>query len=317
MSSTDHTKAAKSAKVKSKFSLAFLAPKYWGIWLGVILLLPWAFAPWPVQRMLGRAIGRLLWNMLKSRRKTTLTNLKVCFPDLSEQDYQRMGLDVFENMGIGIFESITAWYNPKRFNGKVSISGVEHVTQAQAEGRGVLLLGLHSTLLDAGGLLCSYYFDSDVVYRPQNNPMLEWLIYGSRSRLYQNQIDHKNIRLLARCLKDKHSIWYTPDQDFGLKQGVMAPFYGVPAATVTAQRRLIKMTNAAAVSLHFYREDDKKPHYHIRISPALENYPTADEVADATTVNQLLEQQINLAPTQYMWFHRRFKTRPEGYPPIY
>ncbi len=304
-------------KTIPQFSSAFLAPKYWGIWLGICLLLPWAFAPWIVQRTLGRALGRLLWNVLKSRRKTTLTNLKVCYPNLSVTDYQQMGLEVFENMGVGIFETVTAWYNPKRFNGKVSISGLEHLQQAQQNGRGILLLGLHSTLLDAGGLLCSYYFDVDVVYRPQNNPMLDWLIYRSRGKIYHHQIDHNNIRLLVRCLKDKHIIWYSPDQDFGLKQGVMAPFYGIPAATVTAQRRLINMTQAAVMSLHFYRSEDQKPHYHIRITPALDNYPTQDEVADATTSNQLMQQQIDLAPTQYMWFHRRFKTRPEGYPPIY
>ncbi|XID74542.1 LpxL/LpxP family Kdo(2)-lipid IV(A) lauroyl/palmitoleoyl acyltransferase [Alkanindiges sp. WGS2144] len=306
-----------STPAEPRFSPRFLAPKYWGIWLGVFLLLPWAFMPWPVQRTLGAAIGRLLWKVLKSRRKTTLTNLRVCYPGLGDIEYQHMGREVFENMGIGIFESLTAWYNPQRFNGKVSISGLEHLQQAQHNERGILLLGLHSTLLDAGGLLCSYYFDTDVVYRPQNNPMLDWLIYRSRSTIYDQQIDHDNIRLLVRRLKEKHIVWYSPDQDFGLKQGVMAPFYGVPAATVTAQRRLIKMTNAAVMSLHFYRQDSKKPHYHIHITPALENYPTHDEIADATTSNHLVEQQLDLAPTQYMWFHRRFKTRPEGYPPVY
>jgi KDO2-lipid IV(A) lauroyltransferase len=300
-----------------KFSIAFLAPKYWGIWLAIMLLMPWIYAPWIVQRTLGRIIGQLFWKAFKSRRKTTLTNLRVCYPGLSEDEYQRMGLDVFENMGIGIFESVTAWYNPKRFNGKVSISGLEHLQQAQAEQRGVLLLGLHSTLLDAGGLLCSYYFKPDAVYRPQNNLMLEWLIYRSRRSIFDQQIDRDNIRLLVRRLKDKHLVWYSPDQDFGLKQGIMAPFFGVPAATVTAQRRLAKMTSAAVVSLHFYRENDQKPHYQIHIKPALQNYPTHDELADAITTNQLIEQQLNLAPTQYMWFHRRFKTRPEGYSRIY
>lgn len=300
-----------------QFSAAFLAPKYWGIWLGILLLLPWVYAPWLIQRSLGRALGRLLWKALKSRRKTTLTNLRVCYPGLSEAEYQRMGLEVFENMAIGIFESLTAWYNPKRFNGKVSISGLEHLQQAQAEQRGILLLGLHSTLLDAGGLLCSYYFTPDVVYRPHNNPMLDWLIYRSRHTIYDQQIDRNNIRLLVRRLKDKKIIWYSPDQDFGLKQGVMAPFYGVPAATVTAQRRLVTMTNAAVMSVHFYRQDDQKPHYRLHITPALQNYPSSDEVADATTCNQLIEQQLNLSPTQYMWFHRRFKTRPDGYTRIY
>ena len=306
-----------SDKTIPQFSSAFLAPKYWGIWFGMFLLLPWAFAPWPVQRGLGRAIGRLLWKSLKSRRKTTLTNLKVCYPGLLEQEYQQMGLEVFENMAIGIFETISAWYNPKRFHGKVSISGLEHLQQAQAEDRGILILGLHSTLLDAGGLMFSQYCDFAGMYRPQNNPMLNWLVYRSRSTIFKTQIPYNKSRVLVQRLIDKQIAWYSPDQDYGLKYGVMAPFFGVPAASVTAQRRFVETSNATVLTLHFYRDNDKTQHYHLHLTPALKNYPSQDEVADATIINQLMEQQINLAPTQYMWFHRRFKTRPEGYPSIY
>lgn len=306
-----------SDKIRPKFSYAFYAPKYWGIWLGIFLLLPWAFAPWPVQRGLGRAIGRLLWKTLKSRRKTTLTNLKVCYPELSAQKHQEMGREVFENMGIGIFETITAWYNPKRFHDKMTISGLEHLQQAQEEGHGALMLGLHSTLLDAGGLIFRHYSDIATMYRPQNNSLLDWLVFRSRNKIFDTQIAHSDSRLLVKCLSNKGVVWYSPDQDFGLKYGVMAPFFGVPAATITAQRRFVEVSNAKAMSLHFYRDDDQKQHYHIHITPALENYPTQDELADAITINQLMEQQITLAPTQYMWFHRRFKTRPDGYPPIY
>lgn len=307
----------KKESAEPTFSAKFLAPHYWGFWLGILLLLPLAYAPWVVQRLVGRNLGRLLWKTLKSRRQTTLTNLKLCYPNRSEEEYECMGLDVFENMGMGIFESMTAWYNPRHFLGKSSIAGLEHLLEAQRRGKGVILLGLHSTLLDAGGMLCSQYFRVDVVYRPQNNPLLEWLIYRSRKPIYGTQIGHDNIRSLIRSLKEKHIVWYSPDQDFGLKQGVMAPFFGIDAATVTAQRRLVKMTGAAILSVYFYRVDDKKPHYQVQITPVIENYPSDDEVFDATRSNQLMEQQINLAPTQYMWFHRRFKTRPKGYPPIY
>jgi KDO2-lipid IV(A) lauroyltransferase len=300
-----------------KFSSRFLAPKYWGIWLGVFFLLPLAFMPWLVQRSVGRGLGRLLWRALKSRRKTTLTNLRVCYPHLSEQDHQRMGREVFDNMGIGFFESLTAWYNPRRFEHKVSISGLEYLNQAQHNQQGILLIGVHSTLLDAGGMLCTHYFKADAVYRPQNNPMLNWLVFRSRAPIYGTQIDRDNIRLLVRRLKEQHVVWYAPDQDYGLKQGIMAPFFGVHAATITAHRRLIKMSNAVVISVGFYRSDDHKPHYQVVLTPILQHYPTDDELADATLTNKILETQINHAPTQYMWFHRRFKTRPEGYPPIY
>ena len=182
----------------------------------------------------------------------------------------------------------------------------------------VLGVDIFTKLLDAGGYLCAQYFEPDVVYRPQNNPLLDMLIYRCRATIYANQIDHDDMRGLVRNLKNGHAIWYSPDQDFGLKQGVMAPFFGVPAATVTAHRRLLKMTKAAAIPLYFYRHGDiKNPKYHVLIEPPVENLPSADELDDATRVNQIIERQLRIAPTQYMWFHRRFKTRPQGYDSIY
>ncbi len=301
-----------------KFEWSFLLPKYWGIWVGIVLLMLLAMLPWAVQQRLAHLLGGFAFKKLKSRRKTTLRNLEVCFPEWSAQELQDNARQVFIDQMLGIFETLNAWYTPRWFQGRVTIEGLEHIQQAQAQGKGVLILGTHSTLLDAGGYACAQFFDPDVVYRPQNNPLLDMLIYRCRHTIYQNQIDHDDMRGLIRHLKNGRPIWYSPDQDFGLKQGVMAPFFGVPAATVTAHRRLLKMTKAAAIPLYFYRHGDiKDPQYHIIIEPALDNFPSEDELADATRTNQIIEAQLRIAPTQYMWFHRRFKTRPQGYDKIY
>ncbi len=277
-----------------------------------------AILPWAIQHRLATVIGNIAFNQLKSRRKTAIRNLELCFPEWTSEQVQENTRHVFVAQMIGIFETLNAWYCPQWFKGRVSIEGLEHLKKAQAEGKGVLLLGTHSTLLDAGGYLCAQYFEPDVVYRPQNNPLLDMLIYRCRATIYANQIDHDDMRGLIRHLKNGRAIWYSPDQDYGLKQGVMAPFFGIPAATVTAHRRLIKMTKAAAVPLYFYRDGDiKDPRYHVLLEPAVDNLPSADEIDDATRVNKIIENQLRIAPTQYMWFHRRFKTRPEGYDKIY
>ena len=277
-----------------------------------------AILPWAIQYRLATVIGNIAFNQLKSRRKTAIRNLELCFPEWTSEQVQENTRHVFVDQMIGIFETLNAWYCPQWFKGRVSIEGLEHLQKAQAEGKGVLLLGTHSTLLDAGGYLCAQYFEPDVVYRPQNNPLLDMLIYRCRATIYANQIDHDDMRGLIRHLKNGRAIWYSPDQDYGLKQGVMAPFFGIPAATVTAHRRLIKMTKAAAVPLYFYRDGDiKDPRYHVLLEPAVDNLPSADEINDATRVNKIIENQLRIAPTQYMWFHRRFKTRPEGYDKIY
>lgn len=301
-----------------EFRWSFLLPQFWGIWIAIIFLMILAILPWAVQHRLAASIGNSAFKYLKSRRKTTLRNLEVCFPEWSEQQLLENARQVFVDQMIGIFETLNAWYSPKWFKNRVTIEGLEHIQNAQAEGKGVLLLGTHSTLLDAGGYLCSQFFEPDVVYRPQNNPLLDMLIVRCRATIYANQIDHDDMRGLIRNLKNGHAIWYSPDQDFGLKQGVMAPFFGTPAATVTAHRRLLKISKAAAVPLYFYRDGDiSNPQYHVLIEPALDNFPSEDEFADAVRTNKVIENQLRIAPTQYMWFHRRFKTRPQGYETIY
>lgn len=277
-----------------------------------------AILPWAIQYRLGQFLGSVAFNNLNSRRKTTIRNLEVCFPEWTAEQVEANARQVFIDQMIGIFETLNAWYSPQWFKNRVQIEGLEHIQNAQAEGKGILLLGTHSTLLDAGGYLCAQFFEPDVVYRPQNNPLLDMLIVRCRATIYANQIDHDDMRGLIRNLKNGHAIWYSPDQDFGLKQGVMAPFFGTPAATVTAHRRLLKIAKAVAIPLYFYRDGDiSNPQYHVLIEPALDNFPSEDEVSDAVRTNKIIENQLRIAPTQYMWFHRRFKTRPQGYDKIY
>ena len=301
-----------------QFYWAFLHPRYWGIWIAILCLMMLAILPWAIQHRLAQALGSFAYDRLKSRRKTTIRNLEVCFPEWTPEEVQKNARLVFIDMMIGIFETLNAWYSPKWFKNRVTVEGLEYLHKAQADGKGILCLGTHSTLLDAGGYLCTQFFELDVVYRPQNNPLLDMLIYRCRSTIYKNQIDHDNMRGLIRNLKDGNAIWYSPDQDFGLKQGVMAPFFGTPAATVTAHRRLLKMSQAVAIPLYFYRYGDiKNPQYKVILEPIVEPLPSEDELDDATRVNKIIENQLRIAPTQYMWFHRRFKTRPDGYDKIY
>ncbi len=124
-----------------------------------------------------------------------------------------------------------------------------------------------------------------------------------------NQIDHDDMRGLIRNLKNGHAIWYSPDQDFGLKQGVMAPFFGTPAATVTAHRRLMKISKAAAIPLYFYREGDiSNPRYRVLISPALEHFQVKMKLPMRLASIKLLKANSVLLRLRSMWFHRRFKT---------
>ncbi len=306
-------------KNKKKFQSKFLHPKYWGIWLAFAIFLPLIYLPLSWQFAIGGWLGKTIFNSVKSRRKVTLINLKLAFPNLSDRERYQMAEEIFINQGIGIFESLSAWFNPKKFLNKkitVDINGLQYLQNAQQQGKAILLLGGHFTMLDLGGLLCRQYFAFDCVYRPQNNELLEWFICKGRSHIFDMQIKHKDMRSLIASLKNGHVVWYSPDQDFGLQHGVIAEFFGVQCATITAPRRLAKLGNKhnppEVMALHFYRKNLDTLHYQISITKPLKDYPGNDEVFDATRVNRVLEDFIRVAPTQWMWFHKRFKTGENG-----
>lgn len=303
------------------FEWRFLSPKYWGIWLLFLLILPMIYLPLRWQFWLGKQIGKLVHRLAKRRVQDTLTNLTLAFPQYSDAQKQMLAKQVFINQGIGIFESLCAWFRPNHFVRTFSISGLQHLVNAQKEGKAVILLGGHYTTLDLGGRLCTQFFAADCVYRPQNNPMLEWFIYNGRRQIFDEQISSRDMKKLITRIKAGKVIWYSPDQDFGLEHGVMATFFGVPAATITAQRRLALMDkkNPPAVMMMDmvrqtpdYIPKGKRPHYHITLSPVLEQYPSDDEVFDAERINRLIEANINKDPAQWMWFHRRFKNQADG-----
>lgn len=291
---------------------SLLAPRHWPAWLLVGLLWLLARLPWPLQRRLGAGLGALLYRLLGRRVQDTRVNLRLCFPEQSEAAREAMVRDVFRNAGLTLFETANAWFRaPAYYRARFTLEGLEHLHAAQAQGRGVLLLGAHYSMLDLGAALASLHFHVDAVYRRQKHPVFDHVMRTRRSRLGHGSIAHEDMRRLLRALKDGHIVWYTPDQDFGLRHAVFVPFFGVPAATITTPARLARTTGAAVVLIHFHRDGDAE-RYRMTLSAPLAGFPSGDDAADAARINLALESCIRRAPTQYMWYHRRFKTLPPG-----
>lgn len=306
---------------KAPFKWEFLLPKYWRIWLALMIFLPLICLPLRLQFWLGRKIGELAYALIKRRVKDTLTNLTLAFSDKSDDEKVLITKQVFVNQGIGIFETLNAWFRPNVFKRTFSISGLQHLINAQKENKAVILLGGHFTTLDLGGRLCTQFFPADCIYRKQNNALLEWFIYNGRRHIFDEQINSRDMKKLISRIKDGKVIWYSPDQDFGLEHGVMATFFGVPSATITAQRRFASMNKKnppVFIAFDMIRQTPdnipkgKRPHYHINLSPVIDNYPSDDEVADAQRINDIMEHSIKKDISQWMWFHRRFKTQADG-----
>lgn len=212
----------------------------------------------------------------------------------------------------GFIETGFSWFaKESRLKPLVELTGKEYLDAAKAKGNGVLLIGGHFTNLDLGGRLFALHYDFDVTYRPHSNPVLEYIIFTRRQKSFAHVIERQNMRQLLKSLKSGRIVWYAADQDYGRKHSVFAPFFGIPAASINATPRLVKANNSEVLFLSHIRKKDNSG-YLLELSKPLENYPSGDDVADATQINHALENAIVKAPEQYMWVHRRFKTRPDG-----
>lgn len=290
---------------------SLLAPRHWPAWLGIALIWLLAQLPWALQRRLGAGLGALFYKANGQRVDDTRINLRLCFPEKSEGERELMVRDVFHNAGLTLFETANAWFRPvDYYRGRFHIEGLEHLHALQASGKSILMLGGHYSMLDLGGLLLSLHCKVTTIYRPQKNAVLNHVMIRQRIRNGNGMIANEDMRRLLRALKTD-IVWYASDQDYGYKHAVFAPFFGIPAATMTVPSRLARLNNSAMVMIHYHRiGDDEK--YQIRLTPALSNMPTDDDVADATRINAELEKLIRIAPTQYMWYHRRFKSPAPG-----
>ncbi|MCM2131815.1 LpxL/LpxP family Kdo(2)-lipid IV(A) lauroyl/palmitoleoyl acyltransferase [Larsenimonas sp. GH3-8] len=286
-------------------------PYYWPTWAGITLMKLGAWLPWPVKIALGRIMGECVWRFARRRRHITETNLRLCFPELDDRARARLVRETFHANGIGILETATGWCrDPEHLRHRVAFKGHEHMVQAKAQGKGVLIIGIHFSTLDLGGALHSLFFDADVVYRPHDSPVFESFMTRARRRIFGAAIDRHDLRGVVKRIKSGRAVWYSPDQDFGREASVFAPFFGVEAATIKMTSRIAGMTGAPVMPLIFHRNPDNRT-YTLEYLPAIADFPTGDEVADAARVNQVIEQAIRRHPEQYLWLHRRFKTRPD------
>ena len=290
----------------------FLHPRYWLLWLGLGLMWLVAHLPYRLQMGIGRLLGTLMYYLIPERRRIAEINLQLCFPDLSGQERARLLRRHFASLGIGSIETAMAWWTPtKRLAGLHTLEGLEHLEAALQKGQGVILLSGHFTTLELGGRMLAQHTPFHVMYREHRNPLFEAVMRSRREEHFECAHERKDIRAIIGSLKQGMALWYAPDQDYGRKHSVFAPFFGVPAALITATARFAKISGAPVVPFFQQRLADGSG-YVLRILPQLEGFPSGDDVEDATRINSIIEKEIRQQPEQYLWVHRRFKTRPEG-----
>ena len=276
--------------------------------------------PWGLQRWLGAGVGWLALRLLPDRREAARANLALCMPELDDTQRDALLQANFRDVGIGLFEFARAWWGdatPMRRSAR--IEGLEILQALQAEGRGVLLVSGHFMTLEMCGRLLCDHVDLAGMYRKHRSPVMEWAVLRGRLRYASAMFGNGDTRAAIRHLKRGGFLWYAPDQDMRGKDTVFAPFFGIPAATITATHQFSRLTGCAVVPFfhkrtHHRHEGDR---YVLRIGQPLAPFPTEDAVADTSAVNAAIEDMVREAPSQYLWPHRRFKRQPEGAPPRY
>ena len=273
--------------------------------------------PWNVQHVLGDATGRLLYRLMRQRRAVADINLARCFPDLDHASRARIVRRHFRSLGLGFVDVAIAWWGSDELIAPRSrVIGSEHLEAALAHGQGVILFGGHFTTFEIGGRILASRYPVGATYRPHNDPFTDAVLRAGRGRYLSALVPHKDIRAMVRYLGQNRILWYASDQDYSGQRRVFARFFSERAATTTATAWLARRSGAKIVPYASHRRTDDSG-WDVVLEPALKGFPTGDDSADAERLNSVLEGQIERSIEQYLWVHRRFKTRPPGAQPVY
>ena len=285
--------------------------------LGLFWLLQWL--PLPVQAALGRTLGRALHVGGRSRRRVAETNVALCLPELGAAARAALVREHFEWLGRSLLERALLWYAPReRLERLIHIEG--DIALAERSDRAVMWLVPHFLAVDVAGAATQLFQGRRVcnIYTPQSNPVLDAALKRGRGRfgladMYARQ---ESARPLVRAIKRGQPFFNPSDMDFGLRDAAFVPFFGQPAATLLAPSRLARSLDMIVQPVVGELLPGGKG-WRIRFLEPWTDWPTDDPQADALRMNRWIESEIRRCPAQYLWVHKRFKTRPPGAAPLY
>ena len=288
----------------------FLHPKFYPTWILILLMKISIHLPYKFQIELGKVLGKFLFYVASSRRKIAEKNLSLCFPDKNKLQINFLLKKNFEEIGISFFETANAYFaNNQKIEKKLIVKNEKYLQEAIDNDKSIILLASHflSLMLGSRALLLKYGIAN--IYRPQNNQLFDEIMRSSFVKNGAVMIKTKDTRSMLKAIKSKTPIWYAPDQDLGPNNSIYAPFFKIQTATVSATARLAQSENTVVLPYHFNRQGGK---YIMEFQRPLKPYPTINPLKDASKTNSILEKQILKFPDQYLWVHKRFKTRPDG-----
>jgi len=294
----------------------FLGPRYWSTWLGILFGKAMVVLPFRLQLWLGRQLGRLSYRLAGKYRHIARRNIRICFPELDTAAREALVRKHFQSAGMAFMEMGFGWWaSTRRIYRRAEFTGLEHLIEAHARGRGVVLLTAHLTSMELTAIMVTksglpihgYY------RRNKKNLLADEITKRGRGRYAAGLIRKDDLRGLIRALKKGAIVWFASDQLVrGSKRSLIVPFFGEPALTHTGLVDIARLSGAAIVPFLPVRSDPRG-RYQLLLLPALDNFPTGDPTADMLRINRLIEARVRDYPDQYFWIRPRFAKRPAEY----
>jgi KDO2-lipid IV(A) lauroyltransferase len=285
--------------------------------LGIFLLWLLHFLPLPVLAPIGQGTGMLAYALVAKRRRIARTNLRLCFPELSPAERERLLRRHFRAFGRALLESGIAWWSsPERLRRVVRLEGTEHADAVKGEA--AIAFVPHFVGIELEGMRMSLDYRGAAVYVKQKDAFVDAFLKRKRERFPGSRmiLRQEGVKAIVSAFRNGQALQLSPDMDLGARDSIFVPFFGVQAATVPALPRIARLAGARIVPLVVHQRAWGRG-YVARFYPAWENFPTGDVQTDTRRMNAFLEERIREMPEQYLWTHRRFKTRPPGEAPVY
>jgi KDO2-lipid IV(A) lauroyltransferase len=265
---------------------------------------------------LGHFLGDLLWTVVLPRRRVALVNLHACFPHLSESERRAIARRCFRNLARGALDHSVLWLGSReQLERYVEVDGAQHVLPP--DHRPLIIIAPHFVGLDAGGVRCNTLARGISIYSVQKNPVWDAWLLQIRRRFNEPLLVPRqgaDLRSVIRAVKDGLPLYYLPDMDLGAENSLFVPFFGVPAATIPMVSRLARITGAKVVMAVTEMTTEG---YLLHIEAPWRDFPGSSIEEDTARMNRELERWVLRMPDQYLWTHKRFKTRPAGAPSLY
>ena len=272
--------------------------------------------PLPVVRALGTGLGRILYGLAAPRRRVVQTNLALCFPQRPEAERRALARQTFVYFAQAWLDRSWLWHAPREvLEKRLHLHGAVEEFEGNAP---TIVFSPHFYGLDAGAMAVNMNIlrKFTTIYTPQANVFMDQWIKAGRLRFGRVRMFHRldGVRSNVSALRAGEVLYLLPDMDFGIGESIFVPFYGVPTATAPSISRFARLGRAKVISVVSRLTPTG---YDVEVMPAWDHFPTGDVYADTARVNQQLQGFIDSMPAQYYWVHKRFKTRPEGVPPVY